>query len=183
MCPNKTQGIHVFIRLPISLSSTLVSSLCVSSSLILLTIQPNTLPYTTLAIESLASERIREHTQVIREITEKLSSQIAAFAFKTHPKGRTGQSAYSTFNRVEVLDRDAGWRNWSTAVIVPSACCWLWKRWIDSPLVTDMVQMRHLIKSSSWTPNWPWGGEKEPEISSRGFRYCLLSHETNEINK
>lgn len=39
---------------------------------------------------------------------------------------------------------------------LPSACCWVWKRWICSPRVTDIVQIRHFNSSSSWTPNWPW---------------------------
>lgn len=62
---------------------------------------------------------------------------------------------------------------------LPSACCWVWKRWICSPRVTDVVQIRHFNSSSSWTPNWPWetGNRRGQSVinpySARGDCVCL----------
>lgn len=62
---------------------------------------------------------------------------------------------------------------------LPSACCWVWKRWICSPRVTEVVQIRHFNSSSSWTPNWPWetgNGQGQSVVtpySARGGCVCL----------
>lgn len=62
---------------------------------------------------------------------------------------------------------------------LPSACCWVWKRWICSPRVTDVVQIRHFNSSSSWTPNWPWetgnirGQSVANPYSAHGDCICL----------
>lgn len=61
----------------------------------------------------------------------------------------------------------------------PSACGWVWKRWICSPRVTEVVQIRHFNSSSSCTPNWPWetgSGQGQSVVtpySARGDCVCL----------
>lgn len=66
---------------------------------------------------------------------------------------------------------------------LPSACCWVWKRWICSPRVTDIVQIRHFNSSSSWIPNWPcergnrWGQSVVIPYSTCGD--CISLHLCN----